>query len=89
MGTGHRGGLPEATKLGLEGLLRDHRSEEVIDATSPIADEDARYLLGRIARSGSVLADAALAVSRTSTMPVPSSSRLQSGACIVGADRGS
>ena len=61
MGTGHRGGLPEATKLGLEGLLRDHRSEEVIDAISPIADEECAVLLGRIARSGSVLADAALA----------------------------
>jgi hypothetical protein len=45
----------------LKSLLRDDPSEEVIDATSPIADEECAVLLGRIARSGSVLADAALA----------------------------
>ena len=45
----------------LESLLRDDPSEDVIDATSPIADEECAVLLGRIARSGSVLADAALA----------------------------
>jgi hypothetical protein len=44
----------------LKSLLRDDPSEEVIDATSPIADEECAVLLGRIARSGSVLADAAL-----------------------------
>ena len=65
----------------LESLLRDDPSEDVIDATSPIADEECAVLLGRIARSGSVLADAALLVWRTSTMPVPSSLRLQSAAC--------
>jgi hypothetical protein len=45
----------------LKSLLRDNPSAEVIDATSPIADEEWTVLLGRIARSGSVLADAALA----------------------------
>ena len=45
----------------LKSLLRDDPSEDVIDATSPIADEECAVLLGRIARSGSVLADAALA----------------------------
>jgi HEAT repeat protein len=42
-------------------LLRDQPSEEVIEAISPIADEECAVLLGRIARSGSQLADAALA----------------------------
>jgi hypothetical protein len=45
----------------LKTLLRDHPSEDVIDATSWIADEECVVLLGRIARSTSVLADAALA----------------------------
>jgi hypothetical protein len=44
----------------LKSLLRRNPSEEVIDATSLIADEECAVLLGRIARSGSVLADAAL-----------------------------
>jgi HEAT repeat protein len=48
-------------RLILKGLLRDAPTEEVIDATSSIADEECAVLLGRIARSGSVLADAALA----------------------------
>ena len=45
----------------LKSLLRDDPSEDVIDATSPIADEECAVLLGRIARSGSVLSDSALA----------------------------
>jgi HEAT repeat protein len=45
----------------LKTLLRDDPSEEVIESISPIADEECAVLLGRIARSGSVLADAALA----------------------------
>jgi HEAT repeat protein len=44
----------------LKTLLRDDPSEEVIEAASPVADEACAVLLGRIARSGSVLADAAL-----------------------------
>ena len=45
----------------LKTLLRHDPSEDVIDAVTPIADEECAVLLGRIARSGSVLADAALA----------------------------
>jgi HEAT repeats len=45
----------------LKGLLRDAPTEDVIDAASSIGDEECAVLLGRIARSGSVLADAALA----------------------------
>jgi HEAT repeat protein len=45
----------------LKTMLRDAPSEEVIEAASPIADEECAVLLGRIARSGSALADAALA----------------------------
>jgi HEAT repeat protein len=45
----------------LKTLLRDAPSEEVIEAVSTIADEECAVLLGRIARSDSVLADAALA----------------------------
>lgn len=44
----------------LKGMLRDDPSEEIIDAASSIADEECAVLLGRIARSGSALADAAL-----------------------------
>src|SRR5258708_7419367 len=44
----------------LKSLLRDDPSDEAIDAVSSIADEECAVLLGRIARSGSVLADAAL-----------------------------
>jgi hypothetical protein len=44
----------------LKGLLRDAPSEEVIEAVSSIADEECAVLLGRVARSDSVLADAAL-----------------------------
>jgi HEAT repeats len=44
----------------LKTLLQDDPSEDVIDAVSSIADEECLVLLGRIARSGSVLADAAL-----------------------------
>lgn len=44
----------------LKSLLRDSPSEELINAASSIADEECAVLLGRIARSGSVLADAAL-----------------------------
>jgi HEAT repeat protein len=44
----------------LKTLLRDDPSEEVIEAASPIADEACAVLLGRIARAGSVQADAAL-----------------------------
>jgi HEAT repeat protein len=44
----------------LKGLLRNAPSEDVIEAASSIADEECAVLLGRIARSRSVLADAAL-----------------------------
>jgi hypothetical protein len=44
----------------LKSLLRDAPSEDVIDAVSSIADEECAVLLGRIARSRSALADAAL-----------------------------
>jgi hypothetical protein len=44
----------------LKGLLRDAPAEDVIEAASSIVDEECAVLLGRIARSGSVLADAAL-----------------------------
>jgi HEAT repeat protein len=44
----------------LKSLLRDDPSEDAIDAVSSIADEECAVLLGRIARSSSVLADAAL-----------------------------
>jgi hypothetical protein len=44
----------------LKGVLRDAPSEDVIEAVSSVADEECAVLLGRIARSGSVLADAAL-----------------------------
>jgi HEAT repeats len=44
----------------LKSLLKDDPSEDVIDAVSSIADEECLVLLGRIARSSSVLADAAL-----------------------------
>jgi len=45
----------------LKSLLRDDPSEDVIDAVSSIADEECVVLLGRIARSRTMLADAALA----------------------------
>jgi HEAT repeats len=45
----------------LKTLLRHGPSDEVIEAVSPIADEECMVLLGRIARSGSALADAAFA----------------------------
>jgi hypothetical protein len=54
-----RMGRIEARPL-LKGVLRDSPSEEAIDAVSPIADEECAVLLGRIARSNSALADAAL-----------------------------
>jgi hypothetical protein len=41
-------------------LLRDAPSREAIDASSSIADEECAVLLGRIARSGTALAEAAL-----------------------------
>jgi HEAT repeat protein len=41
-------------------LLRQEPSEEVIDAVSPVADEECIVLLGRIARSKPALSDAAL-----------------------------
>jgi HEAT repeats len=44
----------------LKSLLRDDPSEDAIDAVSSIADEECAVLLGRIARSSSLLADAAL-----------------------------
>jgi hypothetical protein len=44
----------------LKGLLRDAPSEDAIEAVSAIADEECAVLLGRVARSGSVLSDAAL-----------------------------
>jgi HEAT repeat protein len=46
----------------LKSLLEDDPSEDVIDAVSSIADEECLVLLGRIARSSSALADAALNV---------------------------
>jgi len=45
----------------LKKMLRENPSEEAIDAVSSIADEECAVLLGRMARSGSALADAALA----------------------------
>ena len=45
----------------LKSLLRDDPSADVIDAISLIADAECVVLLGRIARSRSILADAALA----------------------------
>jgi hypothetical protein len=45
----------------IKSLLRNNPSEEVIDAASLIADEECAVLLGRIARSKSILANAALA----------------------------
>ena len=44
----------------LAGLLREEPSEEVIDAVSPVADEECMVLLGRIARSKPALSDATL-----------------------------
>jgi HEAT repeat protein len=44
----------------LRSLLEDDPSEDVIDAVASIADEECLVLLGRIARSSSALADAAL-----------------------------
>jgi HEAT repeat protein len=44
----------------LKGLLRESASKDVIDAVSSVADEECAVLLGRIARSSSALADAAL-----------------------------
>ena len=41
-------------------LLREEPSEEVIDAVSPVADEECIVLLGRIARSTPALSEAAL-----------------------------
>ncbi len=41
-------------------LLREEPSEEVIDAVSPIADEECMVQLGRIARTEPALSDAAL-----------------------------
>jgi hypothetical protein len=54
-----RMGRVEARPI-LKSLLRDDPSEDAIDAVSSIADEECAVLLGRIARSRSVLADAAL-----------------------------
>lgn len=51
-------GRPEA-RAALLGLLRDAPSAEVIDAITPIADEECVILLGRIARTVPDLADAA------------------------------
>jgi HEAT repeat protein len=45
----------------LKSLLRDDPSADVIDAISSIADGECVVLLGRIARSRSIMADAALA----------------------------
>lgn len=44
----------------LKSLLEDDPSADVIDAVTSIADEECLVLLGRIARSSSTLADAAL-----------------------------
>jgi HEAT repeat protein len=54
-----RMGRIEARSI-LKSLLEDDPSEDVIDAVSSIADEECLVLLGRIARSNSALADAAL-----------------------------
>jgi hypothetical protein len=43
--------LPSRGSRELKSLLRENPSEEVIDATSPIADEECAVLLERIARS--------------------------------------
>ena len=77
----------------LKSLLRDDPSEDVIDATSPIGDEECAVLLGRIARSGSVLADAALASLENidqarAVMIVAAIRRLRSSAQIPGHDKG-
>src|ERR1700687_3177790 len=52
-------GRSEARSM-LARLLREQPTEEVIDAVSPIADEECLVALGRIARSASTLSDAAL-----------------------------
>ena len=49
-----------AASAAFAGKIRDTPSEDAIEAVSSIADEECAVLLGRIARSGSVLADAAL-----------------------------
>ena len=77
----------------LESLLRGDASEEVIDATSPIADGECTVLLGRIARSGSVLADAAFASLENIDHPralviVAAIRRLRPSGQIVGHDDG-
>jgi HEAT repeat protein len=54
-----RMGKVEARPI-LKRLLRDAPAEDVIEAVSSIVDEECAVLLGRIARSGSVLANAAL-----------------------------
>ncbi len=51
-------GWPEA-RAALTRLLREQPSAEVIDAVTPIADEECIILLGRIARTAPDLADAA------------------------------
>jgi hypothetical protein len=52
-------GRTEARPM-LASLLREGPSEDVIDAVSPVADEECIVLLGRIARSKPALSDAAL-----------------------------
>jgi hypothetical protein len=54
-----RMGKTEARPI-LKALLRDAPAEDVIEAASSIIDDECAVLLGRIARSGSVLANAAL-----------------------------
>jgi HEAT repeats len=56
---GRMGRIEARSKL--KSLLRDGPSAEVIDAVSLIADEECVVLLGRIARSRAILADAVLA----------------------------
>jgi hypothetical protein len=52
-------GRTEARPM-LASLLREGPSEDVIDAVSPVADEECIVLLGRIARSKPALSDAAI-----------------------------
>jgi hypothetical protein len=56
---GRMGRIEARSKL--KSLLRAEPSDDVIDAVSLIADEECVVLLGRIARSGTILADAARA----------------------------
>jgi hypothetical protein len=55
---GRMGRIEARSKL--KALLSSHPCKDVIDAVSSVADDECMVLLGRIARSGSALAEAAL-----------------------------